>query len=665
MVHGIRERTQLLSLLTSAAVLVFSASAHAQATLPPASAFGEPPMFQGAELSPDGSKLAFFLNLKGQNVVATMNAPPATDPQLTMYPLGLTERSWRVNWASNDRLLFSTGQAVKRSFGDDDDTLHIETKLFSAPADLSAIVELNQEPKEAGRGRHPRPQFFSSITSMLPSDQTSVLQSLSWREFGVVDLYRTNVQTGEISLVEKGTPGTTGFSVDRSGEARLRFAMSFTSEKQSLEIRAPGGAWRDASNLVRSDPRAFIPQGFGADPQTLYVFSGREADTLGLYRFDLASQSFSDLVYRHPEVDLDGLIRDVETDDIIGVTYSTDTRQEHYFDARVQAASDDLKAKFAGAQVNTSSFSPGSSKFLARVSDPSTPPVLYLGDAETQRSIPVGPIFPKLQSVEFGAVVPVRYAARDGLEIPGYITLPPGVRDLSEASDLAFVVLPHGGPQSRDYQQFDWLSQFIATRGYGVLQMNFRGSAGFGAAFEEAGKGEWGGKMQLDVEDGARWLISQGYADPERLAIVGWSYGGYAALMGAIQSADLFACAASINGVTDLRAMRDTWAQFRGGRSYFRESFEGVDLDAVSPVRQAARVGVPVYLVQGGVDTRVPLEQGVGMREALEKAGVAHEWLPIPLGDHSLTRQPGRVAMLEGLETFLRAHIGPGRESGE
>jgi dipeptidyl aminopeptidase/acylaminoacyl peptidase len=269
--------------------------------------------------------------------------------------------------------------------------------------------------------------------------------------------------------------------------------------------------------------------------------------------------------------------------------------------------------------------------------------------------------YPALADIKLGKVSEITYKARDGTEIPAYLTAPPGY---SGGAPLPLVVMPHGGPAARDYFEFDWLPQFVASRGYLVLQPQFRGSTGFGEKFREAGIHQWGGLMQDDVTDGVKAMIDQHLADPHRVCILGGSYGGYAALAGAAFTPDLYTCAISINGVFDLPLMQVYEARHAGEQSdtalYWREHI-GSPLDpkvaAVSPNRNAARVTAHVLLIHATDDTVVPAEQSDLMANALRAGGKPVTLLKISGDDHWLSGAETRVQALKAVDTFLQANL--------
>jgi dipeptidyl aminopeptidase/acylaminoacyl peptidase len=283
------------------------------------------------------------------------------------------------------------------------------------------------------------------------------------------------------------------------------------------------------------------------------------------------------------------------------------------------------------------------------------PGTFYRFDTEENQLIALSAQYPKLESRSLAAMKSIRYPARDGTEIPGYLTLP-----VSAAQGaLPTVILPHGGPESRDYWQFDWISQFLAAKGYAVLQSNYRGSGGYGSNWSgEGGFRAWRTAVS-DLTGGAQYLVDEGIADPARICVVGWSYGGYAALMSGVEEPDRYRCLVSIAGVMDPGMWRDEFRYFMNRRAV--EKFIGRDAEVVkqgSPLRRASQIRVPVLLFHGDLDLNVSVDHSRKMAKALKRAKQSVEYIEYEDVAHSIRRNGYRVDMLDRIGSFLDAHIG-------
>ena len=323
----------------------------------------------------------------------------------------------------------------------------------------------------------------------------------------------------------------------------------------------------------------------------------------------------------------------------------------------VQAA---MSKTFKGQLVTLENWSADRNRFIVRV-EGSAPPVWYLFEKAQHAVSPLGESYPALKDAPTATREWITYKASDGLEIPAYVTYPPGVTE-ANASKRPLIVMPHGGPEARDDPGFDYWSQFVASRGYVVIQPQFRGSAGFGLEFMHAGYREWGGKMQTDLLDGISALAAKGQIDPSRVCIVGWSYGGYAALEGITTHPEAYKCAVSVAGISDLQMLFKDDIQ-RGGRSDVVEDYHNMlgdpaanreQLDAYSPIHHVDGVRGPVLLVHGQDDQTVLFEQSTHMQKAMQDAGKQVELVSFKGDDHQLHTTADRVAMLEALDKFSR-----------
>jgi len=404
-------------------------------------------------------------------------------------------------------------------------------------------------------------------------------------------------------------------------------------------------------------------QGLSLDGKSLVIDAhSDDPGTSGLVQLSLADGKLSSL-YFNPTYDVDDALADPWTGRVVGAAIITHMEKDLYFDPALQQMQDQLSDHFPGSSVHALSWDRAVDKVIVSVDGPTSPPEFYLFDRKNNALKRLGRTYAGLQSSDLGQINVYDYKARDGLDIPAYLTLPPG----KTPKNLPVVILPHGGPMARDDMEFDWESQFLANRGYAVLRPNFRGSSGYGRKFEEAGYGQWGLKMQDDITDGVKKMIADGIADPKRICIVGGSYGGYAALAGAAFTPDLYACAAAWAPVTDLRQFLATRASDFGRDSWMISTWtryvgdrwdDAKKLDAASPAQNAAKIRVPVLLMHGEADATVRIDQSEMMESALRRAGKKVTFIRIPKETHHMQAADSRVLWLTELEKFLKENIG-------
>jgi TonB family protein len=324
----------------------------------------------------------------------------------------------------------------------------------------------------------------------------------------------------------------------------------------------------------------------------------------------------------------------------------------------LEALQAQIDRTFKGKDNRIVNFSRDQNRVLIWSGGADDPGTYYVFDRAGKRMNIFASPYDRLTDVRLSTVKPVRYQSRDGLSIPAYLTLPAG----REAKDLPLIVMPHGGPFIRDSYAFDPWVQLLANRGYAVLQPNFRGSTGYGRAYVERGYGEWGGKMQDDLDDGVDWLAAAGTIDPKKVCLMGGSYGGYAALWGAIRNPDKYRCAISFAGVSDVRSLLKYSNEFLIARRYTKQwrkkivGAEARDLAAVSPLQQAARLNVPVLIAHGERDSTVPVDQSRKMVAALKGRGASVQSAFYPNAAHGFDRTDDSIDFLKRVEAFLDVH---------
>jgi dipeptidyl aminopeptidase/acylaminoacyl peptidase len=455
--------------------------------------------------------------------------------------------------------------------------------------------------------------------------------------------------------------------LDHKGQPRL--AIGKVDGVTTIHYADPAsGAWR---SLARFDTytggkEAFTPLGFGADG-TLYVTANAGDDMRSLRTFDFATGKVSqEALVVTPGYDFHGRLI-ANRSKLLGLRLTTDAEGHVWFDPAMKAVQQAVDQALRGtANLISVPAQPDAQWVLVESYSDVLPSRYTLFNTRTGKLNPVGAAYPAIEPAQMGRQQPVRYQARDGREIPGLLTLPPG----ANARQLPLVVLVHGGPWVRGATWgWDSETQFLASRGYAVLEPAFRGTLGYGAAHERASWKQWGLAMQNDVADGARWAIAQGYADPKRICIAGGSYGGYATLMGLANDPDLFKCGINWAGVTDINLMyNDTWLQQSDLSDEYKKHgmpklvgdqvADAAQLKATSPLAQAARITQPLLLAYGGADRRVPIFHGRKFYDAVKPFNHQVEWIEYPEEGHGWYLPKNRIDFWSRVEKFLDKNIG-------
>ncbi len=472
---------------------------------------------------------------------------------------------------------------------------------------------------------------------------------------GHINLYRQDADGGHPELAAGGNDlFGSDWAVDDGGQVVAH--TDYDPRKGELRLYDTA----DESHLVERERDSIGSDiylaGLGERPGQYLVHQGDAAGGWRLEEFAVGSDDpgkplMSGLALKYP-------LFDSTTGLLIGGVTNEDDPKTVLLDSALQAKFDKVRRLFAGEITELVSTTANLDKMVVLTYGPQDSGTYFLIDIPAGKAQALAWRYPGVLPADVGTSRIVAFKAGDGLEMQGVLTLPPG----RPAKDLPLVVMPHGGPEARDYLAFDWWAQAFASRGYAVFQPNFRGSDGFGPAFRDAGFGQWGRKMQTDISDGVAELVRQGIVDPKRACIVGASYGGYAALAGVTVQQGLYRCAVSVSGLSDLSRMMAYEQQLYGEASpitRFRRLFLGVHgpgdaaLDAISPVKLAGRADAPVLLIHGRDDSVVPIEQSREMRDALQSAHKEVEMLELPSEDHGLSRTATRTQMLNAAVTFV------------
>lgn len=619
------------------------------------------------KLSPNGKYIAAPLWRGKDDGVAVyeVDAPPNSRIKRISLPPDL-DVDW-VEWANDDRLLISLSKRGTTFLG-----------RIKIDAELSRVIALDRDGQNMvvlfANSRRYRGNFdLSDIVHTLPDDPKAVLMSANDSR-NHNNLYRVDVFDGNAELVARGGQNTFQWLTDVKGEPRARWDFRPRYDRVEVLVRAEDGDWDRVAHYGFRDLPTLNIVGFGDDPRIALVASRQTGDRYALHEFDTTTRTLGKVLFSHPRVDIGdpvgGPIYDPATTKLIGVYYVDDLWERHYFDPEFAALQSKLDVTFKDAAIiRMQSWSKDRSRFVIFTSGPKDPGTYYVYDAKSASATLIGRLHPDIPPGELGEMVIIKYKARDGAPIPGYLTMPPGRGD----KKLPMVVMPHGGPEHRDYVHYDHWAQMLANRGYLVFQPNFRGSGGYGKAFAEAGYRQWGRRMQDDVTDGVQALIADGTADPNRICIAGASYGGYAALAGGAFTPDLYKCVVAIAGVTDLPAFLETREDQLGGESAIYDYWirllgdPKIDLEqmkAVSPALQATKFRAPVLLIHGDKDDNVPIDQSQRMEKALQAAGKQVHFVTVSGEGHNFSKRASDIKAMSEMETFFATHLGAATPGG-
>lgn len=637
-----------------AACLLAAGPALAQVDL---AGFTKLDSFSDIKLSPTGEYYAATVPLGDRTglVVIRRDGNDVT----AQFALGKDTHIEDFEWVNDTRLLLSMAE----NFGMDD-TPSATGEIFGVDAD-GKNVELLVGYRAVGSGPGSRIQTRTQesvaayLLDALPDEEHDVLIEVwPFHDDPYTRVEIMDVRNGKRRPVTRSPVQRGNFTVDHARE--VRFVRGYGQDNASMlyHRKGEGDEWALINN-EKETGRVDIPVGFSADNQVAYLRSDSRKAPDAIVAFDTRTGERRPLL-QHEVVDPYVVLYSLGDRGIpVGAQYLGDKVEQRFFDPASPEAKlyTMLQAAFPGQAVYVTSTTRDGKLALVQVTAGNNPGDFYLFDVTNRKA---GYLLSRRQWIDpetMGGVRPVTLKARDGLDLHGFLTLPPG----SGGKNLPAVVYVHGGPYGAfDQLGFDTEAQLLARAGYAVLQVNFRGSGNYGRGFQEAGAQQWGKAMQDDVTDATRWAIEQGIADPERICIYGGSYGAYAAMMGAAREPDLYACAAGYVGVYDLDLMVRQDKRDSRFMSNFTSQWigEAGSLSAVSPTRLADRIKAPVFLAAGGEDRVAPVEHTELMESALRKAGVPVESLVYKNEGHGFYKEEHRTEYYRRLLGFLSRHIG-------
>jgi pimeloyl-ACP methyl ester carboxylesterase len=652
------------------AVLLLAAGPSARADPPTIADFVQYPALSNASLSPSGRYLVWAVRT---GEVTALHIRDLETHEVVSLGAGSSSEhfggvyvDW-VTWKTDDRLLIGLTRLELRRRGQREDG-SIRSVMYGR-----SVISVRRDGSEMRALQAPQTSDANpgQVLDSLRDDPDHIL--MTYRPFGGgLNVAKVNVATGVSEKILGGQGRVLDYLTDRHGAIVGRIAYRGLSGRILLmEALDADGGWTEVYRLRRDEIRNLPDYEFlgpTAEPGKIYVAIQPEAvggeDTAGVHVFDFATRTMGPSIWRNPRYDVSDIIVDADTSELVAGCYWADIYRCDFADRAENAVMTGIRRFLGdGWSVSVVSQARDGSRWLVHASAPGNPGEFYIFDVAERQMNFVGSIYPTLPETSLGVMQRIDYAAADHQALFGYLTRPRGV-----AADAKppLIVMPHGGPEMRDYQTYDMWAQFLATRGYQVFQPQFRGSSGMGRSFAEAGYRQWGARMQDDVTAGVEHLIAAGLADRGQVCIVGASYGGYAALQGGAAQPDLYKCVISIAGPSDLLAML-RWERSEAGADSDRYEYwvksigdprtDRERIEAISPRLRAADWRPPVLLIHGDEDDVVPVSQSRDMDRALSRAGKDVRLVVMEDAGHNGWSTAQEALVLTEMETFLARHL--------
>ena len=583
-------------------------------------------------ISPSGDRIAYMKPWKTRMNVFVLDMKNDKETRLTSSE---DRGVYGFTWLSDKRIAY-----VKDDGGDEN--MHIYA------VDIDGTNEIDLTPFDNIQAR-----FIDD----LEDDPDYVIIGINKRDPQLHDPYRLNVNNGELEMIAENPGNISEWMTDHDG--KLRVALTSDGVNTSLLYRDSES--EKFQTILTTDFKVSVsPLFFTFDNKNLFVSSNRGRDKSGIFEFNISKVEEGKLIFEHDQVDVSRLMYSRKRKVLTGVSYTVAKNDMVFFDAWREDIQKKLETEFPEYEVGITSFSKDETKAIVVTYSDRSRGTYYYYDVETNKLTSLGKVSPWLDEDHMAEMRPVEYKSRDGLTIHGYLTLPKG----SAGKNLPVVINPHGGPWTRDSWGYRSEIQFLANRGFAVFQMNYRGSTGYGREFWEISFKQWGKTMQDDITDGVKWLIDEGIADPNRIAIYGASYGGYATLAGLAFTPDLYACGVDYVGVSSLftfmESMPPYWELYRS-MLYEMVGHPEDDqelLASASPLLHIDKIKAPLFIAQGANDPRVKKSESDQIVEALKTAGIDVPYMVKDDEGHGFYNQENQFDFYREMEKFLQKHIG-------
>jgi dipeptidyl aminopeptidase/acylaminoacyl peptidase len=593
---------------------------------------GEQSNFQ---ISPDGNYYSYLANYKNMMNVFVKKIGDENSVRVTNDTL---RSIWSYFW-KGDRILY-----LQDTGGDEN------YQLFSVTATGADLKALTPFPGYR--------TFIQDALRYIPGKEKDLLITINKRDKQYFDPYLVNIESGLLTLLYENKENYDTWYTDNKGT--LRMATRTDGVNVSYLYR---NTEKEPFKVLQTTSfrEQFSPQSFDANDKNVFVLSNIGRDKVALVEFDPVGNKEINVIYENPDYDLSGIFYDKKKGVLASVSWTGEKGEEHFFDKDWEEINAGLKQKFQGYQVSFASWDEARKKGIVSVYSDRLPVKYYVYDFASKETVEVANPYPWINEEDMALMKPVQYMSGDSLTIHGYLTLPKGIK----TEKLPVVVNPHGGPWYRDGWYYNPEVQFLANRGYAVLQMNFRGSTGYGKKFWTASFKQWGKKMQDDITDGVKYLINEGIADPKRVAIYGGSYGGYATLAGVTFTPDLYACAVDYVGVANLFTFMTTFPPY--WKPYLGQWYEMVGdpvkdsllMAEASPVLHIERIKTPLFVAAGANDPRVNKAESDQIVEALRSRGIEVEYMVKENEGHGFLNQENQFDFYGAMEKFLEKHLKP------